>query len=238
MLALAAIAAAPVALLAGCGEDNSLPETQISSSSVTEGEPVSVTRDEFIVFGDDICAEVNAAVGALESTETDTATAAGQRADLYQGMLERIQALGDPTDDATGLDDFLAAGDELVQAESDVQLAAQRGQEDAVAEAEAAETSALATFQAEADSFGFDECGAGPTDLSTIGPDGVVPTEPIGTEPVEPVEPVTPVEPVPTEPVPEPVDPGGGTEPGTTPVEPTTPVGPGDTGDTGGVGPG
>lgn len=60
---------------------------------------VVLTRDELIAEADGVCAEVNAAIGTINSSEsTDEATKAEQRADLYAGLADRLQTLGDPSD--------------------------------------------------------------------------------------------------------------------------------------------
>ena len=224
----------------GCGGgDNSLPETPVLTP--TTESPTTLSKEEFISQADGICAEVNAAVGTVDASSTDAASAIGQKADLYSGMLERIKSLGQPDDDA-GLSDFLSAGDDLVQAEQDAQLAAERGDDAALASAESDASAALSSFQSAADAYGFQDCGQGPSAPSstttTTTPSTVTPVTPAPTT-------TTPVAPTPTTPTPAPPPPapsggatgggstGGGTAGGTT--------GGGSTGGgsgSGGIGPG
>jgi len=203
---LVAVAMIVALALAGCGgDDDSLPETPVTGATEGAG---PIAKDDFIAQADGVCAEVNAAVGTVDSSSTDTASAAGQRADLYEGMMERIRDLGQPDDDA-GLSDVLAAGDELVQAEQDARLAAERGDDAGLAEAQSEASSALAAFQSAADSYGLEECGQGPSAPTAIPttPGATVPAVP--TEP-PPVTPVTPVTPTPPAPPPAPTAPTGG----------------------------
>ena len=220
--------------VSGCGgDDNSLPETPVLTP--TAETPTSLSKEDFISQADGICAEVNAAVGTVESASTDPATAIGQKSDLYSGMLERIKSLGQPDDDA-GLSEFLAAGDDLVQAENDAQLASERGDDAALASAEADASAALASFQSAADAYGFQDCGQGPSAPSSTT------TTPATATPVAPAPPTTtPVTPAPT---PAPTPPSGGATGGGTTGGATgggTSGGGGSTGggsSSGGIGPG
>lgn len=187
-----------IALFAsGCGgDDDSLPETPVLTP--TSEAPTDLSKEEFISQADGVCAEVNAAVGAVDLASTDAASQLGQKADLYEGMIERIRNLGQPDDDA-GLSEILIAGDELVQAEKDAQLAAERGDDAGVATAEEDAASALASFQSAAAAYGFEECGQDPSASSTI------PAAPGDAAPVVPA----PTAPAPVAPAPPPAPPAG-----------------------------
>jgi uncharacterized membrane protein YgcG len=222
-----------VALLgiAGCGDDDSAPETKIVTPTVDA--PGQQSKEQFITEADGICAEVNAALGSLsESTTTSEADAASQRADLYEGMMDRLRGLATPDDDA-GLDQFLSAGDELAAAEADAAQAAQDGDDTSLAAAESDAAAAGTTFSSAATDYGFEDCGQGATTPSTT-----------VTSPST-AAPVVPAEPVPAAPAPAPVTPttspgSTGTGGGTTGSG--TDTGGGTTGDgtssSGGVGPG
>ncbi len=145
--------------IAGCGGGGSGSSTPVATTTETTS-PLS--KEELISQGDAICAEVNAAVGTVSSTSSDAAGQIAQRADLYGGMVDRLKALGNPEDSA-GYGDFIAAGEELAQSEADVKLAAERGEEGALATAESASASALASFEAAAQAYGFKSCGEGPS---------------------------------------------------------------------------
>jgi hypothetical protein len=154
VLALAALAF----LAAGCGGgDESTTAPAVAPPAET---PSALSKEELIAQGDAICAEVNAAVGTLAST--DAAGQDGQAADLYSGMVERLKELGAPSDDTAGYPEFIAAAEALAQAENDVGLAAEQGEEAALVAAESEASSALSSFQSAAVSYGFERCGEGP----------------------------------------------------------------------------
>ena len=78
-------------------------------------------------------------------------------------MVERLKGLGAPSDDSTGYPEFISAAEALAQAEDNVKLASEREEEgEALSEAEAEASSALASFQSAATSFGFEECAEAP----------------------------------------------------------------------------
>jgi hypothetical protein len=150
--------------IAGCGGGGSNDST--AAATTTETTP-TLSKEELIAQGDAICAEVNAAVGTVSSTNGTATSQVSQRADLYQGMVERLKALGTP-EEAVGYADFIAAGEDLAQAEADVKLAAERGEEAALASSQSAASSALASFQAAAQAYGFKSCGEGPSAPSVV----------------------------------------------------------------------
>lgn len=231
--ALSLLAAFAVLLLAGCGGGGGDETTD--TAPVTIEETTAITKDELIAQGDGICAEVNAAVGSAEAGEEEgTAT---RVADLYSGMIERIKGLGTP-DDATGYGEFVEAADALDQAESDLALAVERGEEDLV-EAESSAASALAEFQEAASEYGFEDCAEGPSAPAAV--PGGASGEEVGEEELEYVPGEEEVEAAPEEAAPEEVAPeevapetGGGT--GTGGGGETGGGGTGGTG--GGIGPG
>jgi hypothetical protein len=188
--ALCLIAAVPLVAFGGCGDDDdSASETPVLTPTVSEPAPLS--RENFITAADGICAEVNAALGTLASSDTDTSTVSEQRADLYEGMMERIEGLGTPTDDA-GITDFLDAGNALVDAE-------QGGDSTEIASAEL-------QFSSAASDVGFEDCGQGPSTPSTAPATGV---------PSAPTAPATPVTPTAPATAPAPTAPSGGAGTGT-----------------------
>jgi hypothetical protein len=148
--------------IAGCGGGDD-EETTAAPTTTAAEVPAALSKEELIAQGDGICAEVNAAVGTVSATDAAAASQSVQVADLYAGMVERLRSLGRPSDDSTGYDEFIGATEQLGQAESDVQLAAERGEEEALTAAESDASSALASFQSAASAYGFTECPEGPS---------------------------------------------------------------------------
>jgi hypothetical protein len=237
ILLLLAVLAALVA--AGCGGGGG--ETTESTATTTE-EPQKLTKAELISQGDAICAEVNAAVGAL-GTETGEEAAVPEQiektANLYTGMVERLQELGTPEGDSGEYAKFMEASEELAKVEGEVKLAAEREDTTALGEAATAAAPALEEFQSQAAIYGFEDCSKEPTAVTPSGSgaeaggteepeleEGGVEAEP-EIEEVAPEEEIVPEEEV----APETGGAGGGTEP--------APEGGGESGgSSGGVGPG
>jgi hypothetical protein len=145
--------------IAGCGGGGS---EETTAPPATVEEPAALSKAELIKQGDSICAEVNAAVGSVNSSEAETTDQVSQAADLYNGMVERLKGLGTPSEDA-GYSEFIDTADELAQAESDAQLASERGDEAGLAEAEGRAEEALENFQEAASAYGFEECSEEPS---------------------------------------------------------------------------
>ncbi|MEK6252838.1 MAG: hypothetical protein AABM43_13105 [Actinomycetota bacterium] len=214
----------PTAILAGCGSGSDSAQTQITTPTVKT--PTSISKAELIKEGDGICAEVNAALGSLSNSSTSSANVAGQRAALYQGMIERLRGLGTP-DDQTGLDQVLSAGDDIVTAEQKAEQATTGNDSATLASAESEAASAESSFSSAASSYGFKDCGGGPTTPSSTA------TAPSTAAPVTPATPTT-ATPAPVTP------PSGGTggATGTGPGGGTGGATGGASGGSGGVGPG
>lgn len=159
LLVLAALAAL---VIAGCGGGGG-GTTESTAATTTEEKPM-LTKAELISQGDAICGEVNAAVGALDSSETETAVSgnAEKIANLYTGMVSSLQNLGTPEGDEGSYAKFSEASEELAKVEGEVKLAAEREDIAAMEEAETAAGPALEEFQTEAAAYGFEECGEGP----------------------------------------------------------------------------
>src|SRR3954447_18541225 len=95
--------------IVGCGGGGG-DETQTTTPTVEE--PAALTKDELLQPGDGICAEVNAAVGALSGSETPETTpgeSSEKVANLYLGMVERLQDLGAPDGDEGDYAKFMEA---------------------------------------------------------------------------------------------------------------------------------
>src|SRR5688572_15018382 len=114
-------ALACTAFLAACGgEDDSLPQTEVVTPSTTESqvsdEPIST--EDFLAAGDEICVETFSAISAAEEDESDDAELYETRAGLYEEMIDELQGLGTPEDEAS-LEDLYAAADDLVETNND-----------------------------------------------------------------------------------------------------------------------
>ena len=170
---------------AGCGGgDSEDPAPAPVETTTTDTAASALTQDELIAEGDDICAEVNAAVGTIDSSTTaDPTIAESQISDIYAGMAERLQELGTPTDG---------------EAPTDVIDAAQ-----ALADSTSTDgATALSDFQTAATDYGFEECGNAPaapssSDSSSGTDSSTVPADP---EYVPPVTTPAPTAPAPTAP--------------------------------------
>jgi hypothetical protein len=225
-----AVSSVAAVAIAGCGGGGG--DTTAAAPVTTEAAP-SLSKAELISQGNAICAEVNAAVGTVVASEAETSDQVSQAADLYGGMVDRIKALGVP-EEAEGYDEFTAAADELAQAENDAKLASERGEEEALATAQASAASALTSFQEAATAYGFKDCGEAPSAPEVSAPAGVGGVEEeAAPEEVAPEE-VAPEEAAPEEVAPETGGAGGTSEGGGT----GTGGGEAGGGGSGGIGPG
>jgi hypothetical protein len=168
LLLLAALVALAIA---GCGGGGD--ETETTAATTTE-EPEKLSKSELIERGDDICAETNAAVGALDSEPEESAVpeTIEKTANLYTGMVERLQELGAPEGDESSYMKFAEAAEELAKVEGEVKLAAEREDTAALGEAATEATPALEEFQTQAEIYGFEECSEGPGAVTPSGTSG------------------------------------------------------------------
>jgi hypothetical protein len=213
--------------LAGCGGGGG-GDTTAAAPVTTEETTPTLSKDELISQGDAICAEVNAAVGTVVSSETETSDQVSQVSDLYSGMVERLQGLGTP-DEAAGFEEFAEAADKLAQAASDAALASARGDEEALSTSQSEVDSALVSFQEAASAYGFEDCSEAPSAPEVTAPGGAGGEEEVAPEEVAPEEEAAPEEVAPEEVAPEAGGTGGGT---------VTPAPEEGGGGSGGIGPG
>jgi hypothetical protein len=200
---------------AGCGGDDSEDTpTPVPVETTTTDTAGDITKDELITQGDDICAEVNAAVGTIgSSTTADDSVQETQIADIYSGMAQRLEELGTPTDGD--------APDEVIDAAQEL---ADSGSTDGA--------SSLAAFQSAATEYGFSECGDAPAAPSSSSSSSTG-TDPSTSTPA-PTTPA-PAAPVPATPAPAAPSTGGGVAP----AAPSTGGSSGSNGgSSGGIGPG
>jgi hypothetical protein len=228
--------ALPIASLAiaGCGGggDDSTATTAATTEATT-----ALTKAELIEQGDAICAEVNAAVGTVGASSSETGSPAAQVADLYGGMVASLKNLGTPAE-TDGYAEFGSAADELSTAEGEIKLASERSDTPGLETAESNASAALSLFQEAAQEYGFEDCSEGPSaPVTSATPESEEAEAGEEAEAVEPeaVEPEVEAEPAP-EAAPETGGAGGTAEGGGTAG---APEGAGATGgESGGIGPG
>ena len=185
LLLLAVLA---VLLVAGCGGGGGGDETTDETAATTE-EPQKLTKAELIEQGDDICAETNAAVGAL-SSEIEASSipeTAEKTSNLYIGMVEGLQELGAPEGAESSFTSFMESAEEFAKVEGEVKLAIEREDSEALGEASSEAGPALEEFETQAETYGFEECSEGPQ-ASLSGPGSASGTEAEGGEEFEGAE--------------------------------------------------
>jgi hypothetical protein len=245
---LAPLALFVVALVvAGCGGGSSSTTTTTAKKKTTAPK---LTKAGFISQGDAICAEVNTAVGSTEESAAEESVQTSQVANLYTGMVESIQRLGQPSE-KDGYSEFMGAAEKLAMVEGDLKKAGE--EEDLVAEEEAAQESgpALEEFQQQAAVYGFEDCAEAPhapepspESVPPAGEESVVPEESGGLEslpeeevaPEEEFIPEEEVAPAEEEFVPETGETGGAG--GEIEEVPPTEAAPEESNESGGIGPG
>lgn len=162
--AVLAITAISGSIIFGCG-DNS-PETTLPVTAVsTETQATeALSKTAFIAEADARCAETNAAIQQYVDAG-EGFSAAGEIADLRQGLLDQLKELGPPTEDRATLDEFLTALESQVEAGQKIGLALDRGSDTSTDEA------ALATARTDGETaaaaYGFKDCGTSKTSTST-----------------------------------------------------------------------
>lgn len=88
---------ASAVLFLGCGGGSG--DEQVVEPAPPAVEEQTITQSELIEDGDRICAEVNAAIGTIESSSTASPTTVqSQLATIYEGLADRLEELGKPTD--------------------------------------------------------------------------------------------------------------------------------------------
>lgn len=156
--ALAIVLPALALLASGCGGGGGSDET---TSPATTATTTALSKAQLIEQGDAICAEVNAAVGTVGSSSSETSAPTAQAASLYSGMVNSLKNLGAPQE-ATGYSEFIAAAEALAKAEDEVKLSSERGDSASLASAESSASTALSSFQTAAQEYGFEDCSEGP----------------------------------------------------------------------------
>jgi hypothetical protein len=226
-IALVPVAAAALAVFAGCGGGGG---DSTESSTTTTEQTAALSKQALISQGDAICAEVNSAIGSIGSSGSGTQTQTIQVAGLYTGMVESLKGLGEPEEKA-GYDEFIAAAEKLATVEGKIKLDAEREDTEALGEAATEAAPVLEEFQSAASAYGFQKCGEGPTAPSAAGSGGATPGGEEAPEASEEAEAAPEVEATPETGGEEPAPETGGT--GTSP--PSSEPG---SNESGGIGPG
>jgi hypothetical protein len=146
-------------VVSGCGGGG-------SSSTTTKKPPkeevaTKLTKGQFISQGDAICAEVNTAVGSVQASAAEASSQTTQVANLYSGMVQSLQRLGQPSE-IEGYSDFMGAAERLAMTENEVKAAAEKENPELVEEAANTAAPAVEEFQQQAAVYGFEDCSEGP----------------------------------------------------------------------------
>lgn len=195
VLALPALLAL-VLVASGCGGGGSSSTT--AAKKPKEETAPKLSKGQFISQGDAICAEVNTAVGSVGESAAETSSQATQVANLYSGMVQSLQRLGQPSE-IDGYSEFMGAAERLAMTENEVKAAAEKENLELLEEASQAAAPAVEEFQQQAAIYGFNECSEGPhapavAPESGGGTEEVVPEEESGGIEVAPEEEFVPEE--------------------------------------------
>jgi hypothetical protein len=241
LLALALPALLALVLVAsGCGGGGS-SSTTTAKKPKQESAP-KLSKGQFISQGDAICAEVNTAIGSVGESAAESTSQTTQIANLYIGMVQSLQRLGQPSE-TDGYSEFMGAAEELAMVEGEVKSAGDKENPELLEEASQAAVPAVEEFQQQSAVYGFEDCSEGPhapvAAPESSGTEEVAPEESGGVE-VVPEEEFVPEEEVAPEEefVPEEeVAPETGGAGGTIEEVPPEEAAP-ETGESGGIGPG
>jgi hypothetical protein len=160
VLALSALLALAL-VAAGCGGGGGSSESSTVARKPKVESQTKLSKAQFIAQGDSICAEVNTAIGSVGESETEATSQTTQVANLYTGLVQSLQQLGQPSQ-TDGYSEFMGAAEELAMVEGELKKAAD--DEDLVALEEASQEAvpAVEEFQSQAAVYGFEECSEGP----------------------------------------------------------------------------
>ncbi len=154
-LLLSALAAA------GCGVSGGDSSTAAHKAQPKEEETPKLSKAAFISQGDAICAEVNTAIGSVSESAAEASSQTTQISNLYTGMVQSLQRLGQPSETAD-YSEFWGAAEQLAKVEGEVKEASEAEDPVALEEASQAAVPAIEEFQSQAAVYGFEECSEGP----------------------------------------------------------------------------
>jgi hypothetical protein len=181
----------------GCGGGGS-SSTTTAKKPPKEETASKLTKGQFISQGDAICAEVNTAIGSVQASAAEASSQTTQIANLYSGMVQSLQRLGQPSE-IDGYSDFMGAAERLAMAENEVKAASEQENPALVEEASQTAVPAVEEFQQQAAVYGFEDCSEGPhapveAPESSSGTEEIVPEEESGGVEVAPEEEFIPEE--------------------------------------------
>jgi hypothetical protein len=159
VLALPALLALVLAV-SGCGGGGS-SSTTTAKKPAKEETTSKLSKGQFISQGDAICGEVNTAVGSASESAAEPSSQATQVANLYSGMVQSLQRLGQPSEIA-GYSEFMGAAEKLAAAENEVKSAGDAENLALLEEASQNAVPAVEEFEQQAAVYGFKECSEGP----------------------------------------------------------------------------
>ncbi|HEY2055747.1 MAG TPA: hypothetical protein VGH14_17585 [Solirubrobacterales bacterium] len=172
LLALALVAS-------GCGGGGS-SSTTTAKKPPKEEAPAKLSKGQFISQGDAICAEVNTAIGSVQQSAAEASSQTTQIANLYSGMVQSLQRLGQPSE-IQGYSEFMGAAEQLAMTENEVKAASAQENAPLVEEASQAAVPAVEEFQQQAAIYGFEACNEGPH-APTAAPESSSGTEQVAPE--------------------------------------------------------
>jgi hypothetical protein len=196
LLALPALLAL-VLVAAGCGGGGSSSTTTAKKPPKEETAP-KLSKGQFISQGDAICAEVNTAVGSVGESAAEPSSQTTQIANLYSGMVQSLQRLGQPSE-IDGYSEFMGAAEQLAMTENEVKAASEKENPALVEEASQEAVPAVEEFQQQAAIYGFEACSEGPhapvaAPESSSGTEEIAPEEEAGGIEAAPEEEFVPEE--------------------------------------------
>ena len=204
-----------VLLVKSCGGGDDPAPLEPTGGATGDGGTALLTPDAFREQADAICGQANAAVGALDPTDT---TAVREEFQITNEELTQLQAL-EVDDNSRVLRRFFSALEDVVAALQDKAAATQAGDTAAADEAQLAIDTAEVEAREAGEQYRFSDCGqfldAGqaPDGAATdTGADTAPPADTGGIAPTETAPPATDTAPPPTETTP-PADDTGGVAP-------------------------
>lgn len=158
-LALPALLAL-VFVASGCGGGGNSTTTPAKRPQKEET-AAALSKGQFISQGDAICAEVNTAVGSVGESAAEASSQTSQIANLYSGMVQSLQRLGQPSE-KDGYSEFMGAAERLAMTENEVKSAAEQENTALLEEASQTAVPAVEEFQQQAAIYGFKDCAEEP----------------------------------------------------------------------------